>query len=101
MFKYLCGTPDNKCRGSLTQLASCQGHTKSHSSTDEAFRCYAAYLIGEGYTQVGSREFAAPNGGPVLVLTKKSRFGARLRKGKNVEGKGSRFTTQRTGGTII
>lgn len=40
------------------------------------------YLQRQGYERVGPREFAAPDGGPVRVLTKKCRFGARLRPGK-------------------
>jgi hypothetical protein len=55
---------------------------KTHSSTDEAFLCHKKYLLSQGYTQVGSREFASPNGGPIRLLRKKSKYGTPLRKGK-------------------
>ena len=81
--RYLCGVPDNYCQGSLTQ--SCNGLGKScrsHGSPMQAFSCYANYLIKQGYKQVGPREFSSPNNGPIVVLTKKSKFGTMLRGGK-------------------
>lgn len=83
--KYLCGTPQDKCCGANSQVASALKNSKTHSTPQESFACYAAYLIGDGYTQVGPREFSK-NNGPILVLNKKSRFGCTLRGGK-----GSRF----------
>ena len=51
----------------------------------------------EGCKQIGPREFARPNDGPIVLLTKKIRFGARLRGGK-----GDRFMSEKTpGGHII
>ncbi len=80
---YLCGTPNEHCTGSkYTITSNANMPSKAHSSRDEAFRCYKRHLLRLGYTQVGSREFQAPNGGRVLVLSKKSRFGGRLRSGK-------------------
>lgn len=42
----------------------------------------AHHLKAQGYIPVGAREFLTPGGGPVLVLSKKSKFGGRLRNGK-------------------
>src|SRR5687767_11681699 len=85
--RFLCGVPDSRCEGTLTRMHITAG-MKTHGSTDEAFKCMKHYLLSEGYTQVGPREFSAPptkenpDGGPIRVLTKKSRFGAPLRPGK-------------------
>jgi hypothetical protein len=100
--KHLCGTPKEYCTGSYTSASnglSKGGGCKAHGTPQDAFKCYAKHLISQGYTQIGSREFAAPNNGPIVFLTKKSRFGARCRGGK-----AERFMPegyQGTGGTII
>ncbi len=80
--RWLCQTPPHLCRGSKTVIAPALAGRPSHASPEEAFRCYVAYLLSQGYKRAGSREFAPPDDGPVLVLTKKSRYGARLRAGK-------------------
>jgi hypothetical protein len=81
--KYVCGVPANNCTGAFTSASNgLKKSCKMHSSPQEAHKCYARYLLRQGYTQIGSREFAAPNGGPIIFLTKKSRFGARCRGGK-------------------
>ncbi|KKL96411.1 hypothetical protein LCGC14_1844780 [marine sediment metagenome] len=101
--KVLCGTPKIECTGGNTQVSAMMGGSrKAHSGNLEAFRCYAAYLLRAGYERVGSREFRNPDGG-ITVLTKKSRFGSRLRKGKaGGDTGGSRYMPKdRTGGTII
>lgn len=83
-YVVLCGVPEQHCVGG--KLGPTQsfyrGSKKCHASRVEAFRCYVRYLREQGYERVGPREFAAPNGGPVRVLTKKSRFGGLLRAGK-------------------
>jgi hypothetical protein len=80
--KYLCGVPNQFCVGSNSAVPNAFKHNcKLHGSPQEAAKCYARYLVKQGYTQVGSREFAAPNGGPIHVLTKKCRFGSRFRGG--------------------
>jgi hypothetical protein len=102
--KYLCGTPDTYCIGSLSSVSNgLRKSRKAHGQPEEAFACYAQYLIKQGYTQCGPREFylvdkRSGEAGPIVVLTKKSRFGARLRGGK-----GNRYTPEgeATGGTII
>lgn len=81
--RFLCGVPKDHCLGALTATHLGQGSVKLHGSSLAAFNCYRRYLIDvEGYTQIGPREFAAPNGGPIRVLTKKSRFGCMCRPGK-------------------
>lgn len=94
--KYLCGVPQAQCCGSQSTTAGCLKGTKSHSSTIEAFKCYANYLIRDGYKQVGPREFCKDDG-PIIVLTKKIRFGAVLRGGKGERHMAKDFH----GGTII
>lgn len=63
------------------------------------------YLIRKkGYVELGPREFLSPDGGPVLVLTKKCRYGGLFVTGKGGDS-GKRFMPEvrRYGnrGTII
>jgi len=97
--KYLCGTPDQHCLGSKTLTnAMLRMHvSKTHPTSETAFKCYAHYLVTvRGYEQIGSREFQK-NNEPVLVLSKKSHFGAKLRRGKE----GQRYEPKRGSGVII
>jgi hypothetical protein len=83
---FLCGSPREFCSGGLAQLSNGlkgRGLT-GHSSPSEAFKCHAKYLIKIGYTQLSSREFRPPDGGPIRILTKQSRFGAKMRPGKGM-----------------
>ena len=87
-YRVMCGTPKEHCNGSRLVTDQTFQSNKCHRSHEEAFRCHARYLVRVlGYTQIGSRDFQAPNGGPVRVLSKKIRFGSKLRLGKE----GSRF----------
>lgn len=96
---YNCGVPAEACTGSLTTTSKSMGvGIRTHGSTEAAFNCQRRNLLKLGYTQIGSRDFAAPNGGPVRVLTKKSRYGGELRSGK--EGTRS-MPAIRYGGIII
>lgn len=80
---FLCGVPKDKCAGTLSTVnAALGGNKKAHTSSEDAFACHRRFLVGEGYKQVGTRAFDPQNGGPVLIISKKSRFGARLRNGK-------------------
>lgn len=93
-YRVLCGVPIQDCRGSNYSTDQ-QLSKKAHSSHEEAFKCYANYLMNVlGYTQIGSREFRK-EGHPVLVLTKKIRFGGRLRAGKE----GTRYMPSSRAGT--
>ena len=104
--KHLCGVPGLYCQGTKQQLNS--GFAKVHNSPQEAFKCYARWLVKRGFTKVGEREFRAPEseGGSVHVLTKKCRFGCALRQGKRGEAGGAKssrltFNKEQTGGGII
>jgi len=87
-YVVLCGTPQEHCSGGKvpTNAFMRQTHPKAHSSHSEAYRCHRRWLVDVlGYTDIGSRTFRPPpgvNGGYLKVLTKKSRFGARMRLGK-------------------
>lgn len=101
--RVLCGVPQMECTGSATQVSAGMGHSrKAHGSRSEAFRCRVAQLRKAGYERVGSREFRKPGGG-ILVLTKKTRFGHMMRKGKRGgETGGSRYMPKgRHGGAIV
>jgi hypothetical protein len=77
---------------------------KKHGSPEEAQKCYGSYLVNVvGCTKLSSREFKHPDG-PIEVLTKAARFGARLRSGKHGEtgqGKSRGMPSKVHGGVII
>jgi len=81
-FMVLCGVPEGECVGALFTTDQQLGTTKGHGSHEEAFKCRVRYLLKQGYTRIGTRDFRPPDGGPVLILGKKSRYGGRLRLGK-------------------
>lgn len=68
-------------------------------------RCYGQYLVSVcGCTKISAREFKHPNDGPIEVLTKAARFGARLRTGKGGDtgqSKSRGMPSVRHGGVII
>ena len=77
---YLCGVPPEKCCGShANKQKAIPEKSKVHGGRDQAFRCMVSYLKGEGYEQIGSREFRPSGGGPIRVLTRPGKFGGRLR----------------------
>lgn len=84
MSAVLCGVPDRFCEGATVTVNARMGDSlKAHGDHASAFLCKKRYLVNVlGYTQIGGREFRPPDGGPILVLTKKCRYGARMRKGK-------------------
>jgi len=102
----ICGVPVQHCSGSEAILSSHMRkmpQPKIHSSSESAFNCHARYLVDVlGYERRGSREFSPPDGGPIRVLTKKSRFGGGLRRGKSPDKKkGGRLMPEKfTGGLI-
>lgn len=80
-----CGTPKEYCSGGVTTVnAGMRGGNvmKAHLDPTQAFKCHAKYLVKVGYIQLSPREFRAPDGSGIKVLTKQSRFGAKLRNGK-------------------
>lgn len=89
--RVLCGVPKEHCTGGHLQTDQTFNTGKAHSGHSEAFACMARYLVFVlGYKRVGGREFAPSDGGPILVLTKKMRYGGLL-----VSGKEGRFMPER------
>lgn len=95
---YLCGVSEQFCTGFLAPLnhALDKDRLKGHASTTEAFNCARHSLLAQGYAQLGSREFQPPGGGPIRVLTKRIRFGGKMRNGKE----GTRNMPHKRGGGI-
>lgn len=88
----------------MAQLSSSLNNKglREHGSPIEAFRCHRDYLISQGYQRVDSRAFQPPPGPdgepqPIRVLTKRSRFGARMRPGKGQR----HMPSVRTGGVVV
>lgn len=76
--RYLCGVPSHHCTGGLLKAnGGLGGISKAHLTPADAFKCMQKHLIAEGWTQLGPREFCQGDG-PVRILTKSSRFGARM-----------------------
>ena len=76
---YSCGVDLHLCSGAKKPVSSPDGHKSIialHGSRREAFRCKVRSLIGLGYERIGPREFRPPDGGPILVLDKQSKFGS-------------------------
>ncbi len=102
--KHACGVPESECLGTYT--ATNLRNAKLHATQLEAFKCHAKHLLSQGFVQVGPREFASPKDGPIRVLTKKCRFGAPYRQGKNNDKAGNRYINKRSGkgvkgGTVV
>ena len=84
--KFLCGVPGDQCCGYYSVTNKSLGNSvKTHPTAEEAFACHAKHLINQKFIQIGAREFVDPKTGYVRVLTKKSKFGAKLRQGKSGE----------------
>jgi hypothetical protein len=71
-------------------------NAKVHASTQAAFECYCRYLEKTGHVRLSMREYRQPAGG-VLLLTKRSRFGTKVRLGKE----GNRYMVLRHNGCIV
>jgi hypothetical protein len=83
--KHACGTPPDKCTGGPCGVSNgLKKSGKLHGSPQDAYMCYAKWLVSQGFTQnpMNVREFRDPKGGPTVFLTKKSRFGQKTRGGK-------------------
>ena len=76
--------PADACGGNTLPLNAGLGNRgiKAHGTREQAFSCQRRYLLSKGYKQVGGTAFEAPDGGPILILTKKSKYGGKLRMGK-------------------
>ena len=80
--RYLCGTPKEFCTGGRLDTDQSLSTDKCHSQPVTAFKCHVHYLVKHlGYRRVGMREFQLGDG-PILVLNKQSRYGAKLQQGK-------------------
>lgn len=80
-----CPTPVQYCTGGKAPVnAFLRGAPpRIHQTHSQAYNCYRRYLVDIlGYEDRGNREFSPPGGGPVIFLTKKSRFGTAMRYGK-------------------
>lgn len=74
MRRYICGVKDSECTGSPMLLGPSDDSKRlgrSHATAQEALKCHAKALIRRGYTRLSNREFAPPDGGPVILLPKK------------------------------
>jgi hypothetical protein len=102
---HLCGVPKEHCASGLVQLSnSLKGKGLcGHPSAMEAFKCHGNYLVKTGWERLSSREYRPPrlpngeSGGPIRVLTKPCRFGAKMRPGKGTRS----MPSNRTGGAIV
>ena len=73
-----------------------------HSSTKECFMCWKKYYLSLGYEQVGSREFATPNNGPIVFIAKQGKCGTPMRGGKSGDDKqGKRLTPMGKGQSSV
>ena len=76
-----CGTPKDTCVGRRIDASAGLGKsTKVHLTHLEAYRCYTRYLRDIGYSPVGGHAFKRGDE-PILVVTRQSKYGARLRTG--------------------
>ena len=82
-YAYYCGVPREHCSGSTITLADGIKGGKTHSQPEQGFACMCRYLVNVlGYKKLNTRDYQDPETGEVRVLTKPSRFGGRLRPGK-------------------
>ena len=97
--RYLCPTPREDCTGktvSMNNLFHYLKNAKVHASPQAAYECYCHYLARTGHEQISQREYRQPKGG-ILILTKRSRFGTRVRLGKE----GNRYMVLKHNGCIV
>lgn len=81
--RYVCGVPGIHCSGGHVTTDQQINSGKAHVTPSEAFNCMARYLVRQcGYKRVGGREFDPQDGGPIRVLTKRSRYGGKMKLGK-------------------
>ena len=98
--KFLCPTPREECTGKTVSMNNffCQSkNAKVHASPQAAFTCYCHYLDKTGHERLSVREYRRPNGGGILLLTKQSRFGTKVRLGKE----GNRYMVLKHSGCIV
>ena len=97
--KYLCPTPREHCTGKTTSMNNFFNQPKNaklHGTPSAAFDCYVSFLEKTGHQRLAQREFRRPEGG-ILLLTKRSRFGTKVRLGKE----GTRFMVLKHNGCMV
>lgn len=80
--RFLCGVPKDSCVGGFLSTDQKFSTNKCHATRVEAMQCMSRYLIQIGYVRLSSREFVNPQNGYIRMLSKRARFGGRLRSGK-------------------
>lgn len=98
-YVILCGVPEHDCTGGR-YITDQQLPRKAHASRSDAFKCYKRYLTHvKGYRQRKghSARDMYKEGEPILVLSKQSHFGTRLRAGKE----GTRLMPEHGRGVIL
>lgn len=102
---YTCGVPAHQCTGSESKVSK-DVHKyihKVHGTSEAAFRCHVKWMQSQGYVMTSSRTLKHADGGPTIMLTKKSRFGGIMRKGKRPEGqrRATRWMPAKRGGGLV
>lgn len=65
---FVCGTPAKCCTGKTNP----KDGNSFHGTQDQVRACVVNYYVNTlGYTKISPRELQAPNGGPILVLSKR------------------------------
>lgn len=108
MLRIYCGVPIDNCTGQGVTLNAAwtpdgnknKKSGKLHADRPQAFKCYCRYLESQGYKRVGAREFTLGDHSPVLMIDKKSKFGAEFRLGKASEKTKTRFTPRNGRGAV-
>jgi hypothetical protein len=101
MNKFLCPTPREHCTGKLVSMNNFFTHhkpqnAKVHGTPQSAFECYCHYLEMTGHVRLSQREYRQPQGG-ILLLTRQTRFGTKVRLGKE----GTRYMVLKHNGCIV
>ena len=100
--RYLCGVPAEKCGGGILKTTKGIMASRAHVTSSEAFTCYVAHLLRLGYEQIGPRQFASPDGGPVRIISKRMKFGGVLRTGKSTQGQeADRYVSSKEMGGLV
>lgn len=95
-----CPTPHEHCSGGkmATNQSLQSASIRFHQTHRDAYNCYRRYLIRVRECEdMGNREFRCPDSEWRIFLTKKSRFGERVRLGKE----GSRWMPRSGRGLVV
>lgn len=96
---FACGVPDKECGGAHMKMQAKLSPLRLHGTREQAFKCYTNWLKRRGYVMVDDnpREWINRDidGDGIIMLPKKSRFGAEFRAGKE-----DRVMAERGSGTL-